>query len=149
MIRATNAFAAASVALLVLGLVLANFIDKTKGMFVRWPGSSTSYGIGFQVPCYGLAGLFAIFACSYALGRIQLSAAIVDWHLWLSLSGVAMFGLGFGLFAHLGAENSTSQPGQGALLVSAVGMIIGPVIFLAGQLMMMVALVVHLTAQRH
>lgn len=150
MIRATNVFAAASIALLVLGLVLSNFIEKTQAMTVGWPGSNTRYAIGFQVPCYGLAGLFAIFACSYALGRIQLSAAIVDWHLWLSLSGVAMFGFGFGLlFAHLGAENSAPQPGQGTLIVIAVGMIIGPVSFVAGQLLLMIALLVHFAAPHH
>ena len=149
MIRATNVFAAASVALLVLGLALSNVFAKTQGMSVRWPGSNMGYVIGYQVPCYGLAGLFAICACFYAWGFIQLSDAIVDWHLWLSLSGVAMFGFGFAMLARIGAENPAPQPGQGTLLVVALGIIIGPVCFVAGQLLLMIALVFHLTALRH
>ena len=73
MVRAANLFAAASIALLIVGLVLSNFIEKTQAMSVRWPGSNTGYVIDFQVPCYGLAGLFAIFACSYALGQYPIS----------------------------------------------------------------------------
>ena len=149
MIRATNVFAAASVGLLVLGLVLSNFIGKTQVMSVRWPSSNTGYVIGFQVPCYGLAGEFAIFACAYALGWIRLSASMVDWHVWLSLSGAAMFGLCFGLLAHIGAEYAAPQPGQGTLIVIAVGMIIGPVSFVAGQLLLIIALVVHFAAPHH
>ena len=82
-------------------------------MGVKWPGSHMGYIIGLQVPFYGLAGLFAIFACSYALGWLRLSEAMINWHLWLSLSGVAMFGFGFALLAYIGAENPASQPGQG------------------------------------
>jgi hypothetical protein len=149
MVRAVNLFAAASVALLIVGLVLSNFFEKTQQMSVRWPGSHTGYGIGCQVPCYGLAGLFAFLACFYALGWIRLSEAMVDWHLWLSLTGVAMFGFGFALLARVAAEGAAPQPGQRTLLVIAAGMYIGPAMFVAGQLLLMIALLVRFAAPHH
>lgn len=147
MVRATNLFAAASVALLISGLVLANFFAKTTAMAIRWPGSQTAYGIGYHVPCYGLAGLFAVFACFYAVGRIQLGEAFVDWHLGLSLAGVVLFGVGFALFALLAAKHSAEQPGQLTLLISVGGMLLGPLVFLAGQLLFVIAFLTRLAAQ--
>ena len=147
MVRATNLFAAASVALLIGGLVLANFSAKTTAFSVGWPGSQMRYGIDYHVPCYGLAGLFAIFACFYALGRIRLGEGFIGWHLWLSLSGVAMFGVGFALFALVTDENAAAKPGQLTLLISAGGMLLGPVTFLAGQLLFVIALLTTIAAQ--
>jgi hypothetical protein len=147
MVRATNLFAAASVALLVSGLVLSNFFEKAAKMSVWWPGSHTGYIIGCQVPCYGLAGLFAIFACFYAVGWIRLGEALADWHLWLSLSGVAMFVLGFALLAGVAGDGAAPQPEQGTLLVIAGGMLLGPATFVAGQLLLMIALLARFAAQ--
>jgi hypothetical protein len=149
MVRAVNLFAAASVALLIVGLVLSNFFEKTQLMSVRWPGSHSGYIIGCNVPCYGLAGLFAIFACFYALGWIRLSEAMVDWHLWLSLTGVAMFGFGFTLLCRVAVEGAAPQPGQRTLLVIAAGMFVGPAVFVAGQLLFMIALLVRFAVQHH
>jgi len=118
-------------------------------MSLRWPGSHSGYIIGTHVPCYGLAGLFAIFACSYAVGWIRLGEAMANWHFWLSLSGVAMFGLGFALFARIAAQSAVPYPGQGMLLVIAGGMFIGPATFVAGQLLLMITLLIRFTADHH
>jgi hypothetical protein len=149
MVRATNLFAVASVALLVSGLVLSNFFEKAANMSVRWPGSHTGYIIGCQVPCYGLAALFAIFGCFYAVGWIRLGEALAGWHLWLSLSGVAMFVFGFALLARVAGEGAAPQSGQGTLLVIAGGMLLGPAIFAAGQLLLIIALLARFAAQHH
>jgi hypothetical protein len=148
MVRATNLFAAASATLLILGLILSNFFP-TRGMSVWWPGSSMGRIIGFQIPCYGLAGLFAIFAFSYALRWIRVNEAIVDWHLWLSLSGVAMFGLGFALLARVAGEGAAPHPGQATLLVIAGGMLLDPATFAGGQLLLMIGLLARFAAQHH
>ena len=152
MVRTANLFAGASVALLVSGLVLSIFFEKATPLSVRWPGSHTGYIIGCQVPCYGLAGLFAIFGCFYAVGWIRLGEALAGWHLWLSLSGVAMFVLGFALLARVEGDRAAGadlQPEQGTLLVIAGGMLLGPAIFVAGQLFLMIALLARFAAQRH
>ena len=97
--------------------------------------------VGYQVPCYGLAGLFAIFAGFYALDWIRLSEATVDWHLWLSLIGVAMFGFAFALFARIAATDAGQQAGQGTLFIVAAGLLAGPVVFVVGQFLLVLALI--------
>ena len=149
MARAANLFASASVTLLIAGLILSNCFSRPRLMAVHLPGSHTAYGIGCEVPCYGMAGLFAIFACSHALGWIRLSEAMVDCHLWLSLSGVAVFGFGFALFARVAAEGASPKPGQATLLVIAAGMLLGPIAFVAGQLLLTIALLVRFAAAHH
>jgi len=141
MSRAANLFAGASAALVILGLLLSKFFATRQLMSVTWPGSKATHVIGCEVPCYGLAGLFALFACAYALSWIRLSEAIMAWHLWMSLSGVALFGLGFALLGHVAARNAVRGPSQGALLAVAIGMFVGPMFFLAGQLIFVVALI--------
>jgi hypothetical protein len=149
MVRATNLFAAASATLLILGLVLSNFLATREGMSVSWPGSSTGYIIGYHVPCYGLAGLFAIFACLYALYWIRLNQAIVDWHLWLSLLGVAMFGIAFALFDHVAAESPVPAPSQGILAIILGGLVVGPLIFVVAQLLFIVAFIRSIATPHH
>ena len=146
---ATNLFAAASVALLIGGLVLSNFFEKEANMSVSWPGAHAGYIIGCQVPCYGLAGMFAIFACSYAVGWLRLGEATIGWHLWLSLSGVAVFGLAFALLGRVAGQGAAPPPGQSTLLVIAGGMFFGPAIFCAGQLLLIIALLARFAAQHH
>lgn len=149
MVRAANLFATASVTLLIAGLILSNCFEKPRLMSMHLPGSYTAYAIGCEVPCYGIAGLFAVFACSHALGWIRLSEAMVDWHLWLSLSGVAVFGFGFALFARVAAEGAAPKPRQATLFVIASGMLLGPIAFVAGQLPLMIALRVRFAAANH
>lgn len=149
MVRATNLFAAASATLLILGLILSNLLAARQRMKVSWPGSSTGYIIGFHVPCYGLAGLFAIFAFSYALRWIRVNQAIVDWHLWLSLLGVAMFGIAFVLFGQVAAESPIREPSQGTLLTTLGGLIVGPAIFVVGQLLLVIALIRSIAIPHH
>ncbi|HKO11024.1 MAG TPA: hypothetical protein VJV22_03590 [Acidobacteriaceae bacterium] len=146
MIRAENLFAGAAITLLILGLVLPNILKTTQHMTVTWPGST--FMIGYQVPCFGLAALFAAFACSYALRWIRLSAATADWHLWLSLSGVAIFGFGFALFARIAVDGAGRQSGQGALLAIAAGLLVGPAVFVAGQLVFLAAMIRSFIGQR-
>ena len=149
MVRAANLFVAASVTLLIVGLVLSNSFKKPPLMSVSWPGSHTGYIIGCEVPCYGLAALFAVFACSYAVRWIRLSDATAGWHLWLSLSGTAIFGFGFALFARVAAEGAGRQAGRGTLLGIAVGLLAGPAVFVVGQLILLVAITSTIGAQRH
>ena len=119
-------------------------------MSLRWPGSHSGYIIGTHVPCYGLAGLFAIFACFYGIGWIPLSKAIVAWHLWLSFSGVAMFVIGFALLARVASEGGAApHPGRETLLAIAGGMLLGPATFFAGQVLLMIALLARFAAQHH
>lgn len=147
MARASNLFAAASFTLLIVGLVLSNFSKKSQ-MSVSWPGSHTGYIIGYQVPCYGLPGLFAIFACSYALRWIRLSEGAVNWHLWLSLAGVGMLGFALALFARVAAEGAGHQAGQGTLLAIAAGLFAGPAAFILGQFVLLLA-TIHTFVARH
>lgn len=139
MVRATNLFAAASATLLILGLVLSNFLANRQAMSVRWPGSHMGHVIGYHVPCYGMAALFAIFACSYSLHWIRVNQAIMGWHLWLSLLGVAMFGTAFALFGHVASESPVREPSQGVLLAILSGLVVGPTLFLVGQLVLAIA----------
>jgi hypothetical protein len=88
-----------------------------------------------------LAGLFAAFACLYSLNYIAFNKATVEWHLWLSLSGAALFGLGFTLFAMLTPENTVREPSHGALVAAATGLFVGPALFAASQLLFVMALV--------
>ncbi|MGA7317308.1 MAG: hypothetical protein WBX22_25425 [Silvibacterium sp.] len=149
MVRAANLFAAASVTLLIVGLVLSNLVKKPQHMSVIWPGSHTGYIIGCEVPCYGLAGLFAVFAFSYTLRWIRMSETMVDWHLGLSLFGAAMFGFGFALLTRVAAEGAGRQAGQWTLLTIAAGLLAGPAIFVVGQLVLLVAMIGAYAAQRH
>ena len=74
---------------------------------------------------------------------------MVDWHLWLSLSGIAVFSFGFALLARVAAEGAAPKPGPGTLLVIAAGMLLGPIAFVAGQLPLMIALLVRFAAANH
>lgn len=148
MVRATNLFAAASATLLILGLILSNFVSK-RGMSITWPGSNTLHVIGLHVPCYGLAGLFAIFAFSYALRWIPANQAIIDWHLWLSFSGVVMFGTAFALFSSHAIENPVREPSQWALLSILGGLILGPTTFVVGQLLLLIASIRSIAIPHH
>jgi hypothetical protein len=147
MIRAVNLFAAASATLLILGLILSNFFETRELMSVSWPRSHAGYIIGCHVPCYGLAGLFAVFAFLHALKWIRVSGTIVDWHLWLTLLGVAIFGIGFALFAQVSAASPVHKPSQVALLTVAAGLIVGPAIFVVGQLLLVIAFIRGFAAQ--
>ena len=149
MLRAANLFAAASVTLLILGLLLSNAFKKPQLMSLTWPGSHTGYIIGCEVPCYGMAALFAVFACSYAVRWIRLSDAMVGWHLWLTLSGTVLFGFGFALLARVAAEGAGSQAGRGTLLAIAVGLLAGPAVFVVCQIILLSALIGTVVAQRH
>lgn len=149
MVRTANLFAVASTVLLISGLVLGTLFEKTQSMAVTWPGSHTRYAVGYQVPCFGLAGLFAIFACSYALHWIPLSKVTADWHLWLSLLGVIVFGFGFLLLAHVAATGATRQPTQAILFTIAAGLIVGPALFVVGQLVFVIALIGRFALPSH
>jgi succinate dehydrogenase hydrophobic anchor subunit len=96
-----------------------------------------------------LAGLFAAFACLYALNYIPFNEATVEWHLWLSLVGAALFGLGFTLFAMLTPENTVREPSHGALVAAATGLFVGPALFTATQLLFVMALIHGVLAMRH
>ncbi len=118
-------------------------------MGFTWPGARMGYVVGCQVPCYGLAGIFAIFACFYALNSIRLSEATVDWHLWLSLSGVTLFCFGYALLARIGAEGTAQQTGQGILFTVAAGMLVGPAVFVVGQFVFVISLIYRFAFLRH
>lgn len=148
-VRASNLFAVASGALILLGLMLSEFFPKVSSMGFRWPGARLGHVVGCQVPCYGLAGVFAIFACFYALSSTRLSEATVEWHLWLSLSGVVMFGFGYALLARIGAVGTAPQAGQGSLFTIAAGMLVGPVVFVVGQFIFVISLVQRFALLRH
>ena len=149
MLRVANLFAAASAALLILGLLLSHSLKARQMMSLHWPGSNTTYLIGCHVPCYGFAGMFAIFACTYAMSWIRLNAAIVEWHMWLSVFGVVMFGVGFALLAHIATGGEIQQPSQRGLLAAGSGLVLGPATFAVGQVLFIVALIRAFAASRH
>ena len=134
--RTHNLFAVASVILLILGLL---FSVKYQSFSLTLTGPKSTYAIGYNVPCYGLAGLFALYACSYAAGWIALSKFASDWHLCLSISGVALFGLTFAFFGHISAQN-LSTPSQLTLWTIVIGFLAGLMTFLIGQIIFAVAI---------
>ena len=147
--RAANLFALASIVLLALGVIFSNFVKGSHSMTIALP--RTQFAVSYEVPCYGVAALFALFACTYALGLISLNKSIINWHLWLSLSGVVLFGLGFALLNPMAeaAPAAPAQPPQAMLFIVGVGIFFGPIAFIAGQLLLAIALMVHFVVRHH
>jgi hypothetical protein len=134
--RAATVFAIAAAFLLVLGLMLQLFVAGHQFMSITL--RKTGYIIDYQVPCYAIAALCALFAFLYALNLPRVGNAAAQWHLWLTLGSLALFILGFGYFA-IFATHDAKSPSQATLIFPAVGMVFGPLIFAAGQLFFVVA----------
>jgi hypothetical protein len=134
--RTATIFAIAAAFLLVFGLMLQLFVSGHQFMSITL--RKTGYMIDYQVPCYATAALCALFACLYALHLPRVGNAAAQWHLWLTVGSLSLFILGFGYFAILGTHNVKS-PSQATLIFPAVGMIFGPILFAAGQLLFFIA----------
>jgi hypothetical protein len=134
--RAATSFALAAALLLALGLALQHFTAGRYAMSIRFPKGT--HAIGYQIPCYALATIFAAFAFLYALNLPRLGSITAQWHFWLSLGSVALFAVGFADFAAL-AQQNPETPSQASLILPAVGMTLGPALFAAAQLFFVVA----------
>jgi len=65
-----------------------------------------------------------------------------------------MFGIAFALFGHIAdgqvaAENSVQEPPQAALLTILGGLIVGPTIFVVGQLLLVIAFIRSIAIPHH
>ena len=151
--RSEHLFAIASAALLISGLLLTRTVGTQNGMSISWPGSSTTFGIDLWVPCYGIAALFGAFACVYAIPYWRLSTALAPWHFWLSLTGVLLFAVGFTMLGIVASESlggaAPPEPSKVALAVTAIGLLVGPVVFLSGQLIFVLSLMRAVAGIRH
>lgn len=135
---------------LILGIVLFLIIGHHRTMML----TSSGPDVGLWVPCFALAALFGAFACLY-LTKIPMSEGPVWWHFWASVGGAAIFALIYLLISLLGdqyvASHEAHQPPQWLLLLSVVGLVVGPVMFLVGQLIFLFNLgmaIVRITRDR-
>jgi hypothetical protein len=92
--RVENLSAITSIALLIAGVLLPHFAPNS-GWSMTWRG--TGYGFSYQMPCYGIASLFGVFAFLYSIGYVPFDKAVAQWHFWgkpfalAELSAVAPF----------------------------------------------------------
>jgi hypothetical protein len=100
-LRIQNLFAMTSLALLAGGI----FASMMSSGFTLILGQRRGFGLGYQVPLFGIAALFSVFAFLYSIGYIPFSPTMAKWHFWLSLVGVALCIAGAVIF-RFAAENA-------------------------------------------
>jgi hypothetical protein len=109
--RIDTLFALASLLLLAFGL----FVSRLKEFGISFVSGNVSYGFRPQFILYGIAGLFAIFACLNFAGYIPFNKTTIQWHFWLSVVSVALFIAGFIWLGFAGLRSTThSNLGLGA-----------------------------------
>jgi hypothetical protein len=101
MLRIQNLFALTSLVLLAGGIALS----MTSSGLTVIAGHRHGFALGFQVPLFGVAAIFGMFAFLYSIGYIPFNPTMPKWHFWLSLVGVALCIIGALIF-RFGAENA-------------------------------------------
>ncbi len=104
--RVENLSAITSMALLIAGVLLPHFAPNS-GWSMTWRG--TGYGFSYQMPCYGIASLFGVFAFLYSIGYIPFDKTVAQWHFWLSLGSVILCAAEWTIFSILVTRNTLSS----------------------------------------
>jgi hypothetical protein len=102
--RTGHLFAIASLVLLIFGLSLAKYVRTSVEMSVSWPGFRSTYGIPLYVPCFAVAALSAVFAVVYTISCVPFAKGASEWHFSLSLTGVLLFAIGYGMLGVFGSS---------------------------------------------
>jgi hypothetical protein len=126
-LRVQNLFAMTSLALLTGGI----FASMVSSGFAVIVGQRQAFGLRLQVPLFGIATLFSLFAFLYSIGYIPFSPTMAKWHFWLSLVGVALCITGGAIF-RFGAENA-KEPWTWGVNSIAFSVIAGLLTFLSVQ----------------
>jgi hypothetical protein len=130
--RVQNLFAATALALIALGIFAS--IPSRSGVpsgFDVLIGGKNGFGLSLEVPLFGMAALFGVFAFLYSIRYIPFSPTMAKWHFWCSLVGVALCITGGAIF-RFGARALLAW---GSLGVSSIAfsVVAGLLMFLAVQ----------------
>jgi len=113
-------------------------------MMVSWPGTRSGLDLGLWVPCYAIGALFVGFACAYYGAKIPFGQVLTRWHFWTSVGGAVLFSIGYVLLTILGnhvvAAKAARQPPQWLLALSLLGLTLGPILFVSGQILFVIGL---------
>ncbi len=137
-------FAIASAMFLVFGLFLANFMGTNLTMGLGWPGATIRHDVSFHAACYFIAAVFGVFACVYAIRRIPFNKKLSKWHFWLSTAGTMLYAFGYAFlvtWARDIAGRGQIQASQGAVGVALIGLVLGPLCFVSGQILFVIGFV--------
>ena len=91
-----------------------------------------------------MAAVFGVFACVYAIQRIPFNNTLSKWHFWLSIAGTAQYAIGYvflGSWARDIAGSGHLQASHAALVFALIGLVLGPLCFLSGQILFVIGLV--------
>ena len=142
--RIQTLFAITSVLCAGLGLVCTRF--------ARYLGVALWHrGFSLDTFCYGCAALFCLFAFVYSTGYLPIHRVAAQWHLVLTWAGLILFVIGFASFVTVGSRPpAMAQSGErtGVSLIPALGFFVGPLVFLLGQALFVVSLLVAMARMR-
>jgi hypothetical protein len=86
--KVQNLFAATALVLIVLGLLASMAAPSSFDVLI---GEKRGFGLSLQLPLFGMATLFGLFAFLYSIGyTLPFSPIMAKWHFWCSLLGVAL-----------------------------------------------------------
>lgn len=139
---AARMFAVAGGMLLIFGLVVAKVAPPEGTLTIPMRGSR-AFDMSFQAPCYMGAALFAAFGCLYGFSRLRFGDALARWHFWSSAAAVALYVMGMVLLCVGGnafVRGPHIQPPMAVLVATALGLFVGPPVFLAGQILFIINL---------
>ena len=143
--RIDTLFAIASLLLLAFGLI----VTRLKFLGLSFISGSASYSFAPQFVLYGIAGLFAIFACLNSAGYIPFNKTTIQWHFWLSVVSVALLIAGFIWLRFAGLRSTTHTNLGFGDSIMAWSFIASVPIFLFAQTWFAVGLIRAILRMRH
>jgi hypothetical protein len=129
--RVANLCVITGIFLLAAGILIPYLMPNT-GWSLHWRG--TGYGFSWQMPCYGLAALFSLFAFLYSISYLPFDKTVAQWHFWLSLGCVMLYASGQGFFYMAMRDGTVPQLGLKGTVI-ALSFLASVPVFLATQLL--------------
>jgi len=125
--KSSSVFAIAAIAMLILGLVMANVTNAPRLLI---PGKTASIAFPAESQYYLLGAVFCVIALIEANFLVGLSKVMVEWHCWLSIGSALLVAFGMGMWSLSMYRSTDLQRFQLAILVP---LIIGIPVFLLAQ----------------
>ena len=129
--RVTYLCGITGIVLLAAG-VLVPYLMPNMAWSLHWRGRA--YGFSWQVPCYGLAVLYSLFAFLYSIGFLRFDATVAQWHFWLCLGCIVLYVSGQAFFDQAMRDDAAHQLGLKGTAI-AVSFIASIPVFLALQVL--------------
>lgn len=144
MARSDNLFAALSALLLLGGMMLSRVVpNQGITLWKSVNGSPSSLNISPNMPCFGAAAAFALFAFLYSTGYVHIERAFEQWQLWLSAGSIFLFLVGYFSFGavthHSGVASNHADLIAGIVLLCSIPLfLLAQALFLFGVVRAMV-----------